>query len=346
MNRLRTSIFVLGLLVACSGTGGDGADANDNANAPTDAVVGLALNWVGPTYTLTADDFVITANGVDFTAEVPAASMNVGGDPGNPTYSSIEATWTEHGVEMRLYIYLHNDGQQWWSDEIRTYDGRADGDWITYTGDFFRSPLGTPFVGDLDLTSDSGQTYAGRLRFENLRMSTFEPPSECGGAGAYVLTKPFRRVDLSLGPAFFRGYVELRDQPTCTVVADQADFAYAWIIDDTSVASLLTSTECTSGVDAPCPEAIFELHSLAVGTTVLRAAVTRVSTGDPYRHDQLGGLGLTLEGLRRRDRMVFEGVRERGVAVAALLAGGYARWPEDTVRIHAATIEELMRLRP
>jgi hypothetical protein len=44
--------------------------------------------------------------------------------------------------------------------------------------------------------------------------------------------------------------------------------------------------------------------------------------------------------------MVFAGARERGVAVAALLAGGYARWPEDTVRIHAATIEELVRLRP
>lgn len=74
--------------------------------------------------------------------------------------------------------------------------------------------------------------------------------------------------------------------------------------------------------------------------------VIYLAGADPYRHDQLGGLGLTLEGLRRRDRMVFEGARERGVAVAALLAGGYARWPEDTVRIHAATIEELVRLRP
>src|SRR5207253_3655355 len=30
---------------------------------------------------------------------------------------------------------------------------------------------------------------------------------------------------------------------------------------------------------------------------------------DPYEHDQLGGLRLTLDGLRRRDRMVMETVR-------------------------------------
>jgi acetoin utilization deacetylase AcuC-like enzyme len=64
---------------------------------------------------------------------------------------------------------------------------------------------------------------------------------------------------------------------------------------------------------------------------------------DPYRYDQLGGLALTLEGLRERDRMVIEGARARRIPVAVVLAGGYARRLEDTVRIHAATIEELVR---
>jgi acetoin utilization deacetylase AcuC-like enzyme len=63
---------------------------------------------------------------------------------------------------------------------------------------------------------------------------------------------------------------------------------------------------------------------------------------DPYRDDQLGGLALTIEGLRRRDRMVLEAVQERGIPVAVVLAGGYAYRLEDTVRIHAATIEELV----
>jgi acetoin utilization deacetylase AcuC-like enzyme len=59
---------------------------------------------------------------------------------------------------------------------------------------------------------------------------------------------------------------------------------------------------------------------------------------DPYREDQLGGLKLSLEGLERRDRMVFEAAREREVAVAVTFAGGYARHLLDTVRIHANTV--------
>jgi acetoin utilization deacetylase AcuC-like enzyme len=61
---------------------------------------------------------------------------------------------------------------------------------------------------------------------------------------------------------------------------------------------------------------------------------------DPYEDDQLGGLRLTRDGLRRRDRMVIETVRAAGVPLVVTLAGGYARRLDDTVSIHAATIEE------
>jgi acetoin utilization deacetylase AcuC-like enzyme len=63
---------------------------------------------------------------------------------------------------------------------------------------------------------------------------------------------------------------------------------------------------------------------------------------DPYEDDQLGGLRLTKEGLRRRDRMVIETVHAAGVPLVITLAGGYARYVEDTVAIHTATIEEAL----
>ena len=44
----------------------------------------------------------------------------------------------------------------------------------------------------------------------------------------------------------------------------------------------------------------------------------------------------------RRDRMVIEAVRTAGVPLVITLAGGYARHFEDTVAIHAATIEEAL----
>jgi len=63
-----------------------------------------------------------------------------------------------------------------------------------------------------------------------------------------------------------------------------------------------------------------------------------VGGADPYCEDQLGGLALTKEGLKQRDRKVFEEARHRRIPVATTLAGGYARRVEDTVRIHVNTI--------
>jgi len=63
---------------------------------------------------------------------------------------------------------------------------------------------------------------------------------------------------------------------------------------------------------------------------------------DPYEDDQLGGLRLTKDGLRERDRMVIEAVRSASCPLVIALAGGYARRVEDTVAIHVATIEEAM----
>lgn len=65
--------------------------------------------------------------------------------------------------------------------------------------------------------------------------------------------------------------------------------------------------------------------------------VAYVAGADPYREDQLGGLSLTIDGLKRRDRVVFERSREHGAKVVVTLAGGYAMNVEDTVTIHSNT---------
>jgi len=63
-----------------------------------------------------------------------------------------------------------------------------------------------------------------------------------------------------------------------------------------------------------------------------------VAGADPYGEDQLGGLALSMDGLARRDALVFDYARRNHAPVAIALAGGYARRVEDTVRIHAATM--------
>jgi len=63
-----------------------------------------------------------------------------------------------------------------------------------------------------------------------------------------------------------------------------------------------------------------------------------VAGADPYREDQLGGLGLTIEGLKHRDEIVFRFARNNSIPVMVTLAGGYAVRLEDTIRIHANTV--------
>jgi acetoin utilization deacetylase AcuC-like enzyme len=63
-----------------------------------------------------------------------------------------------------------------------------------------------------------------------------------------------------------------------------------------------------------------------------------VAGADPYNEDQLGGLSLTIEGLKRRDELVFRVARARDIPVMVTFAGGYAQRVEDTVTIHCNTV--------
>jgi acetoin utilization deacetylase AcuC-like enzyme len=65
--------------------------------------------------------------------------------------------------------------------------------------------------------------------------------------------------------------------------------------------------------------------------------IVYVAGADPYREDQLGGLSLTFEGLKERDRLVIWTALTHRIPVAIVLAGGYAESVEDTITIHANT---------
>ena len=66
--------------------------------------------------------------------------------------------------------------------------------------------------------------------------------------------------------------------------------------------------------------------------------ISYVAGADPFREDQLGGLNLTIEGLKRRDLLVFRAARARGIPIMVTYAGGYAIHIEDTITIHCNTI--------
>lgn len=100
-----------------------------------------------------------------------------------------------------------------------------------------------------------------------------------------------------------------------------------------------------SNIDVNLPDGIGDKEYLAILEKYVHQAFHHfspqllfyVAGADPYREDQLGGLALTIEGLAKRDALVFDYARRHRVPVAITLAGGYARRVADTVRIHANT---------
>lgn len=71
--------------------------------------------------------------------------------------------------------------------------------------------------------------------------------------------------------------------------------------------------------------------------------IVYLAGADPFEEDRLGGLGLTHDGLRRRDRLVLDSAAAAGIPVAIVLAGGYALRVEDTVTAHVNTVIESLK---
>jgi len=101
-----------------------------------------------------------------------------------------------------------------------------------------------------------------------------------------------------------------------------------------------------SSIDVNLADGVGDAEYLAQLDRALRAGLCQfdpqllcyVAGADPYREDQLGGLSLTIEGLKKRDEMVYRAAKVRGVPVMVTLAGGYAQQVEDTVTIHCNTV--------
>lgn len=101
-----------------------------------------------------------------------------------------------------------------------------------------------------------------------------------------------------------------------------------------------------SSIDVNLPDGCDDANYLAWLDNALSSGLRQfdpdlicyVAGADPFREDQLGGLNLTIDGLKQRDELVFRAARARNIPVMVTLAGGYAIRVEDTVAIHTNTV--------
>jgi acetoin utilization deacetylase AcuC-like enzyme len=101
-----------------------------------------------------------------------------------------------------------------------------------------------------------------------------------------------------------------------------------------------------SSIDVDLPDGITDDDYLAWLDNALSSGLRQftpdlicyIAGADPYLEDQLGGLALTIEGLKKRDELVFCVAKTRRIPVMVTYAGGYARNVADTVTIHCNTV--------
>jgi acetoin utilization deacetylase AcuC-like enzyme len=101
-----------------------------------------------------------------------------------------------------------------------------------------------------------------------------------------------------------------------------------------------------SSIDVHLPDGVHDDDYLAWLDQALSSALRQftpelicyIAGADPYKEDQLGGLALTIDGLKKRDELVLRVAKARNVPVMITYAGGYAQHVEDTVTIHCNTV--------
>ena len=94
-------------------------------------------------------------------------------------YMTLEVTWFEYDIEMRMFIYLYSDGKRWWSNEIRVYNGQPypNSDWVYFYGKFFDTPVGQAFTQSDQFAISAPDSKTNNapvtLSFSNVKFAAF-----------------------------------------------------------------------------------------------------------------------------------------------------------------------------
>ena len=258
--RSRTSVLVGAAAAAMVVLGGLAILQRGDQSAPTAGTDGASGSNTDQGFTLETTTVSLRADSIQVIngeRSFSPVDARVESDPGDPTYTTLEITWTENGAEQRIFMYFASDHLNWWATEIRTYDTRnGEPDWYEpiATGPFFSTPLGTAFTGDVDLPN---------LHITGMSLQAFLPPSACEAPTApTALVADYPAIVAS--PGDFGATLQVIDTASCTALP-AADYTFEYATDDAAVATL-------RGFDVPG-------GSSDVGATTAVAVGDQTTTG-------------------------------------------------------------------
>jgi hypothetical protein len=142
--------------------------------APAATTDARAIDWQTPGSRLRAASLAIDVNDLLFTGVTPDVDLS-GSEPGTPTDRTLEAIWSEHDREQRMFIDFEADETDWWVSKIRVYDGLQDEpEWIEFQGPLWKTPRGETFEGDVYLRGGKGGR-TGTIDIRDMRLTAFAP---------------------------------------------------------------------------------------------------------------------------------------------------------------------------
>lgn len=136
-------------------------------------------SWKTQHALMDGENLYILVNGKKFYGNT--GNLRSHSDPGDPYHTTLESTWNENGVEMRMFMYFsYQKGKFWKLTEIRTYDGTNKEKWIYYApldanGNPIQHVLGEDYnnAGPLEFIGLSESGDSGTIHIEKFRIQAF-----------------------------------------------------------------------------------------------------------------------------------------------------------------------------
>jgi len=247
------------------------------------------INWSTSYASLKSDNFYIRIGDKKFYGKEP---IKIQSNPGTDK-TTLEATWNENGLEMRMFMYFQKtDNGEWEMYELRSYNGEQQGDWIYYKDSLGNGVSSIPGYHNYHdnrvfVAADGrdAEIFCDKCSI-NAFLKNDLPISESGYNLEFLIGLPAGKIiTISNQPLTGYGINVLLKNNQGEVIRDQNNFNYQWTVNYPEIVYLTVgnldygSGKCAYNINYPCPQNHIEISGLKPGKATISLKVSRNSDG-------------------------------------------------------------------
>lgn len=246
--------------------------------------------WKTLDHQLASSNFFIRIGDQYFYGQEPIQIYSGAG----PQYGTLELTWRENGVDMRLNLYFkRNETNIWEMYDLRAYNGQERGDWIYFSPKDSLGNQTSSLVGYhtyayertyLPLSTEiDAEIYCKECSI-NAFMPRSVPLSSFGfGIDFRIGLTGNETITLTTDPMSGYGVNGRLVDASQKIVIDQSDYTYIWSVRNENIVSINTQSipypegKCVYDILPPCPHLNVQMVGKNPGVTQVRLEVKRLS---------------------------------------------------------------------